>query len=378
MKQLTFTLMIAALLALTIQAQKKAQNNSMITKQPFGKTADGTPVDIYTLTNTKGMEARIMTYGGIIVSLKVPDRSGKFDDVELGFDSIEPYLAGHPFFGALVGRYGNRIAKGKFKISGQEYNLLVNNGENHLHGGKLGFDKKVWQAKSGKSTEGQTLELKCTSADMEEGYPGKLDVTVMYTLTNDNGLKIDYTAKTDKPTHLNLTNHSYFNLAGAGNGDILGHELMLNAYQATKVDKGLIPTGEIVNIKGTALDFTAPTKIGARIDSSEEQMVWGFGYDHNYVINGGGKSLTMAARVYEPTGGRVMEVWTTEPGVQLYTGNHLNGLTGKGGKTYGKRSAFCLETQHYPDTPNKPEFPTTLLKPGQTFRSTTVYKFSVK
>ena len=377
MQKLTITLLLAALLGITIYAQKKP----MITKQPFGKTADGTPVDIYTLTNAKGMEARIMTYGGIIVSLKVPDRNGKFDDVELGFDSLEPYLKGHPFFGALVGRYGNRIAKGKFKISGKEYSLLVNNGENHLHGGAKGFDKKVWQAKSGKSTEGQTLELKYTSADMEEGYPGKLEVTVMYTLTNDNGLKIDYTAKTDKATHVNLTNHSYFNLAGAGNGDILGHELMIKAYQATKVDKGLIPTGEIVNIKGTALDFTAPMKIGARIDSSEEQMAWGFGYDHNYVINrsgGGGQTLTMAAQVYEPTSGRVMEVLTTEPGVQFYTGNHVNVPAGKGGKPYGKRSAFCLETQHYPDSPNRPEFPTTLLKPGQTFRSTTVYKFSVK
>ena len=374
MKKFTFTLMIAALFALTIQAQKKP----MITKQLFGKTADGKPVDIYTLTNTKGMEARIMTYGGIIVSLKTPDRNGKFADVELGFDSLDPYLKGHPFFGALVGRYGNRIAKGKFKVSGKEYNLLVNNGENHLHGGALGFDKKVWIAKSGKSTEGQTLELKYTSADMEEGYPGKLDVTVVYTLTNDNALKIDYTAKTDKATHVNLTNHSYFNLAGAGNGDILGHEMMINAYQATKVDKGLIPTGEIVNIKGTALDFTAPTVIGTRIDSSEEQMVWGFGYDHNYVINGGGKSLMLAARVHEPTTGRVMEVLTTEPGVQFYTGNHLNNVVGKGGKVYNKRNAFCLETQHYPDTPNRPEFPTTLLKPGQTYHTTTVYKFSAQ
>lgn len=374
MKKFTFTLMIAALFALAIQAQKKP----MITKQLFGKTADGKPVDIYTLTNTKGMEARIMTYGGIIVSLKTPDRNGKFADVELGFDSLDPYLKGHPFFGALVGRYGNRIAKGKFKVSGKEYNLLVNNGENHLHGGALGFDKKVWIAKSGKSTEGQTLELKYTSADMEEGYPGKLDVTVVYTLTNDNALKIDYTAKTDKATHVNLTNHSYFNLAGAGNGDILGHEMMINAYQATKVDKGLIPTGEIVNIKGTALDFTAPTVIGTRIDSSEEQMVWGFGYDHNYVINGGGKSLMLAARVHEPASGRVMEVLTTEPGVQFYTGNHLAVPAGKGGKPYPKRSGFCLETQHYPDTPNRPEFPTTLLKPSQTYHTTTVYKFSAQ
>ncbi len=374
MKKFTFTLMIAALFALTIQAQKKP----MITKQLFGKTADGKPVDIYTLTNTKGMEARIMTYGGIIVSLKTPDRNGKFADVELGFDSLDPYLKGHPFFGALVGRYGNRISKGKFKISGKEYSLLVNNGENHLHGGALGFDKKVWTAKSGKSTEGQTLELKYTSADMEEGYPGKLDVTVVYTLTNDNALKIDYTAKTDKATHVNLTNHSYFNLAGAGNGDILGHEMMINAYQATKVDKGLIPTGEIVNIKGTALDFTAPTKIGDRIDSTEEQMVWGFGYDHNYVINGGGKSLMLAARVHEPMSGRVMEVLTTEPGVQFYTGNHLAVPAGKGGKPYPKRSGFCLETQHYPDTPNRPEFPTTLLKPSQTYHTTTVYKFSAQ
>lgn len=374
MKQLTFTLMIAALLALSIQAQKKA----MITKQPFGKTADGTPVDIYTLTNTKGVEARIMTYGGIVVSLKVPDRNGKFDDVELGFDSLDPYLKGHPFFGALVGRYGNRIGKGKFTIDGKEYSLLVNNGENHLHGGKLGFDKKVWKAKSGKSADGPTLELKYTSADMEEGYPGKLDVTVVYTLTEDNGLKIDYTAKTSKPTHVNLTNHSYFNLAGAGNGLILDHEMMINADNATKVDKGLIPTGEIVSIKGTDMDFTKPVKIGARIDSTMEQLAWGIGYDHNYVINGGGKSLTMAARVYEPTSGRVMEVFTTEPGVQFYTGNHLAVPAGKGGKPYPKRSGFCLETQHYPDTPNKPNFPTTLLKPGETYRTTTIYKFSAK
>ena len=374
MKKFTFTLVIATLFAITIYAQKKP----MITKQPFGKTADGTPVDIFTLTNAKGMEARIMTYGGIVVSLKTPDRDGKLDDVVLGFDTLDPYLKGHPFFGALVGRYGNRIAKGRFKIDGKEYSLLVNNGENHLHGGKLGFDKKVWKAKSGKSTEGQTLELKYTSADMEEGYPGKLDVTVTYTLTNDNGLKIDYRASTDKNTHVNLTNHSYFNLAGAGSGDVLGHEMMINAYQATKVDKGLIPTGEIVNIKGTALDFTSPMAIGARIEAKEEQLQLGVGYDHNYVINGGGKGLTLAARVSEPITGRIMEVMTTEPGVQFYSANHVNNVAGKGGKTYQKRGAFCLETQHYPDTPNKKEFPTTLLRPGQTYSTTTIYKFSAK
>jgi aldose 1-epimerase len=374
MQKLTITLLIAALFAINIYAQKKP----MITKQPFGKTADGKPVDIFTLTNAKGMEAKIMTYGGIVVSLKTPDREGRLDDVVLGFDTLEPYLKGHPFFGALVGRYGNRIAKGRFKIDGKEYSLLVNNGENHLHGGKLGFDKKVWKAKSGKSTEGQTLELKYTSADMEEGYPGKLDVTVTYTLTNDNGLKIDYRATTDKNTHVNLTNHSYFNLAGAGSGDILGHEMMINAYQATKVDKGLIPTGEIVNIKGTALDFTSPMTIGARIEANEEQLQLGVGYDHNYVINGGGKGLTLAARVSEPTTGRIMEVMTTEPGVQFYSANHVNNVAGKGGKTYQKRGAFCLETQHYPDTPNKKEFPTTLLRPGQTYSTTTIYKFSAK
>lgn len=374
MRKFTITLLITALLGIAINAQKKP----MITKQLFGKTNDGTAIDIYTLTNAKGMEARIMTYGGIVVSLKTPDRNGKLDDVVLGFDTLDPYLKSHPFFGALVGRYGNRIAKGKFAIDGKEYKLLVNNGENHLHGGALGFDKKVWKAKSGTSAEGPTLELKYTSADMEEGYPGKLDVTVVYTLTNDNGLKIEYTAKTDKPTHVNLTNHSYFNLAGAGNGDILNHEMMINADNSTKVDQGLIPTGEIVSIKGTALDFTTPKKIGERIDSSEEQLQYGLGYDHNYVINGGGKSLTLAARVSEPTTGRVMEVLTTEPGVQFYTGNHLTGLAGKGGKTYAKRNGFCLETQHYPDSPNKPNFPTTLLKPGQTYHTTTIYKFSAK
>lgn len=367
-------LVLLVLLSTALFAQKKP----MITKAPFGKTPDGTPVDIYTLTNAAGVEARIMTYGGIVVSLKTPDRNGKMEDVVLGFDNLDGYLKGHPYFGALVGRYGNRIAKGKFSIDGHDYTLLVNNGENHLHGGKKGFDKYVWKAHPALGTDGPALELKMSSPDMDEGYPGKLDVTVVYTLTRDNGLKIEYTATTSKPTHLNLTNHSYFNLAGAGNGDILGQVLTVNADKFTATDSGLIPTGELRSVKGTALDFLTPEVIGKRIDADEEPIRLGAGYDHCYVINGGGKSLTHAATATDPASGRVMEVYTTEPGVQLYTGNHLDGLAGKGGKKYLKRYAFCLETQHYPDSPNKPSFPSTLLKPGQTFHSTTIYKFSAK
>lgn len=310
-----------------------AQTKTGMSKQPFGKTADGKNVEIYTLTNDKGVEARIMNYGGIVVSLKVPDNKGQLGDVVLGFDDLESYLKRNPFFGAITGRYGNRIAKGRFTLNGTEYKLAVNNGENHLHGGIKGFDKQIWKVKPLTTRLGPALELSYVSKDGEEGYPGRLSVTVTYTLTNDNSLRIDYVATTDKDTVVNLTNHSYFNLAGGG--DILNHQLLVSADKFTPVDAGLIPTGELRDVKGTPFDFTTMTAIGARIDSPDEQIVFGKGYDHNFVFSRWDKTLRQQATVYEPTTGRVMEVFTTEPGVQFYTGNFLDGtLTGKGGKVY--------------------------------------------
>jgi len=348
-------------------------------KHAFGKTPDGTPVELYTLTNANGLEAKITNYGGIVVSLLVPDRDGKPGDVVLGYETLEEYIENNPYFGTLVGRYGNRIARGKFTLEGIEYTLAQNDGENHLHGGPKGFDKVVWKADAVRSKKSVGLKLTYLSKDGEEGYPGNLSVTVVYTLTNDNELKIEYTAVTDKVTIVNLTHHGYFNLAGAGLGDILGHELMIKADRFTPVDKGLIPTGELRSVKGTPMDFTQAVAIGARIDQAAEQLVLGGGYDHNWVLNNGDGSLALAARVYEPTTGRVMEVYTTEPGIQFYSGNFLDGsITGKGGKVYEYRYGFCLETQHFPDSPNKPDFPSTVLKPGETYTTTTIYTFSVK
>ncbi|HXG64998.1 MAG TPA: aldose epimerase family protein [Blastocatellia bacterium] len=358
---------------MTTQAQQNIQ------KQAFGKTPDGTPVELYTLTNARGAEAKIMTYGGIVVSLRVPDRNGKLDDVVLGYDTLDGYVKNNPYFGALIGRYGNRIARGKFTLDGRQYTLAQNNGENHLHGGVKGFDKVVWNASEIRDKNGVGLKLTYLSKDGEEGYPGNLSVTVIYTLTNNNELRIDYAATTDKKTVVNLTHHSYFNLAGQGAGDVLGHELMLNADKFTPVDKGLIPTGELRSVRGTPMDFTKPTPIGARIEQQDEQINFGGGYDHNWVLNKSGNSPTLAARVYEPTTGRVMEVYTTEPGIQFYSGNFLDGsITGKGGKVYQKRYGFCLEAQHFPDSPNKPNFPSTVLSPGQKYTQTTIYKFSAK
>lgn len=340
--------------------------------RPFGQTTDGEAVDLYTLTNPKGMEADISTYGGIVVSLKTPDRTGKFADVELGFDDLKGYLASSPYFGALVGRYGNRIAKGKFSLDGVEYTLAKNNGENSLHGGLRGFDKRVWKAKEASP---ESLELSYLSKDGEEGFPGNLSVTVTYTLTDNNELKIDYAATTDKDTVLNLTNHSYFNLAGEGEGDILNHVVMIDADRFTPVDSGLIPTGELRSVEGTPFDFRKPHAIGERINSTDEQMVYGKGYDHNFVLNRTGASLELAARVSDPKTGRVMEVLTTQPGLQFYTSNTLGATKGKGGKVYGLHSAFCMETQHFPDSPNHPDFPTTELKPGEHYQTTTMYRF---
>lgn len=348
-----------------------------IKKQAFGMTESGEPVEIYTLTNAGGIEARIMTYGGTVVSLKVPDRHGKLGDIVLGYETLEGYLKNSPYFGSIIGRYGNRIGKGQFSLNGKQYTLPKNNGENTLHGGIKGFDKVVWKANEVNSKNGVGLSLTYLSKDAEEGFPGNLSVTVVYTLTNNNELKIEYSATTDKTTVVNLTHHSYFNLAGEGG--ILNHELMINASRFTPVDSGLIPTGELHSVNGTPMDFTKSAVIGARINQQDEQLTLGRGYDHNWVLNNCSRKLALAARVYEPGSGRVIEVHTTEPGIQFYSGNFLDGsITGKAGQVYKQRYGFCLETQHFPDSPNKPGFPSTVLKPGQKYRTTTIYKFSVK
>lgn len=366
----------AALFSCT--AAKPPQGASeKLTRQAFGKMPGGEEVSLYTLKNSKGMEAAITNYGGIVVSLKVPGRGGAASDVVLGFDSLDGYLKEHPYFGAIIGRYGNRIAKGLFTLNGAQYKLARNNGENSLHGGLKGFDKQLWTGKEGSSADGPSVELTYVSKDGEEGYPGTLSAKVVYTLTEANELRIDYTATTDKDTVVNLTNHSYFNLAGQGDGTILGHELMLAADRFTPVDSGLIPTGELRPVEGTPFDFRKPTAIGARIEQDDEQLKLGKGYDHNFVLASGGGALALAARVTEPKSGRVMEVLTTEPGIQFYTGNFLDGsVTGKGGKAYAHRYGFCLETQHFPDSPNQPKFPSTVLKPGAEYRTSTVYRFS--
>ena len=350
-----------------------------VTKQDFGKMSDGTPIDVYTLSEGK-VEARIITYGGIVISLKVPDKSGKVDDIVLGFDNLDQYVTtsngpGNPFFGALIGRYGNRIGNATFRLEGKEYHVPANDGKNSLHGGPHGFNNVVWKGKQIPSG----VELTYLSKDGEAGYPGNLNVTVRYTLIG-SALHIDYSATTDKPTVLNLTNHSYFNLAGQGNGDILNHELTLHASKMTPVDSTLIPTGELRPVAGTPFDFLKPHRIGERIEADDEQIRFGKGYDHNWVIDSQGPGkLTPAAEVYEPTTGRVLKVSTTQPGVQVYTGNFLDGtIKGKEGKTYNRRGALCLETQHFPDSPNHPKFPTTELKPGQRFHSITEFSFSTR
>jgi len=353
---------------------------STMTKGPFG-TKEGVQVDLYTLRNAKGMEAKITNYGGIVTSLKVPDRSGQPGEVVLGFDTLDGYLSpeyakSNPYFGALIGRYGNRIGKAAFTLDGKEYKLAANNGPNHLHGGVKGYDKVVWEAKPLRG-EDPALELRYFSKDGEEGYPGNLTITAVYSLTGDNALKVDFTATTDKDTIVNLTHHSYFNLAGKQ--DILGHEVMIAAERFTPVDITLIPTGELKPVQGTPFDFNSPTAIGARINQNEEQLNFGKGYDHNWVINKAPGELGLMARVYEPTTGRVLEVLSTEPGLQFYSGNFLDGtLQGRGGWTYQFRNGFCMEPQHYPDSPNKPQFPPVVLKPGQTYRNTILYRFSVQ
>ncbi len=357
------------------------KGSSLVKKQSFGQMPDGTPVDIFTLTNG-GMEARITNYGGAVVSLTAPDKNGKYVDIVLGLDDLKGYLAKPPYFGALIGRYGNRIGGGSFHLDGKLFTLPKNDPAAKpvctLHGGIEGFDKKVWKAAEVASSEGPSIGLTYVSKDGEEGFPGTLTAHVVYTL-GKNQLKIAYTATTDKNTVINLTNHSYFNLAGAGEGDILQHQVMIDAERFTPVGADLIPTGEYKVVAGTPFDFTKPTAIGARINQNDQQLKFGGGYDHNWVLNKNIGGLTQAAEVYEPNSGRVMDVLTTEPGLQFYTGNFLDGtIHGKGGKVYGKRSAFCMETQHYPDSPNKSNFPSTELKPGHTYRTTTIYRFSAR
>ncbi|MBC8106791.1 MAG: galactose mutarotase [Anaerolineae bacterium] len=375
-------LLVLVLLTLTISCQStqnrtmNANTSNRVTRMPFGTTSDGTSVDVYTLSNTKGMRVKIATYGATITELHVPDRNGNDADVVVGYGDMSGLQGkNNPFFGATVGRYANRIARGKFTIDGREYQLPVNNGPNSLHGGKVGFDKVVWKAEPVGDPKNAVVRFKHISPAGDQGYPGTLGVQVTFTLNDKNELRIDYQATTDAPTPVNLTNHAYFNLAGNESGSILDTQLMINADRYTVVDADLIPTGELKLVRGTYMDFTSPTPIGARIN-----QVTGGGYDHNYVINNGGTGkMVLAARAMDPKSGRVMEVETDQPGVQLYTGNFLDGkITGKNNATYDKYGAFCLETQHFPDSPNHANFPSTILRPGQTYKTSTVYRFSAK
>jgi len=374
-------LMGALTLACFTQACAKKETSEVkndVKKQAYGKLPDGREVELYTLTNPGGMQAGIITYGGTVVSLTAPDRGGKYADVVLGLDDPTAYTKATAFFGAIIGRYGNRIGHAQFTLDGNTYKLPANDNGNTLHGGTDGFDKRIFTATPGASAEGQTLELTYVSKDGEMGFPGNLTTKVVYTLTAKNELKIDYTATTDKTTVANLTNHSYFNLAGQGEGDILGHEVTIYADRFTPVDDKLIPTGELKPVAGTPFDFTKSTAVGARIKAADQQLKYGKGYDHNWVLTRTGEGLSKAAEVFEPKTGRVMEVLTTEPALQFYTGNFLDGTLKGKGKTYLHRGGFCMETQHYPDSPNHPAFPSTELKPGATYRTTTVYRFSAR
>ena len=364
--------------SLLVIAACARERGATIVRAPFGKLPDGTAVELFTLTNAHGVEVRAMTYGAIILSLRVPDRTGHPDDVVLGYDSLEGYLRSSPYFGAIVGRYGNRIAGGRFALDGVTYRLATNNGPNHLHGGIKGFDKVVWQAEALQTDSGPAVQFSYTSADGEEGYPGTLKARARYLLTDRDELIVDYDATTDKATPVNLTQHSYFNLAGGGRRDILDHQLWINADGFTPVDATLIPTGAIDAVAGTPFDFRTPTAIGARVGQDHQQQRFGGGYDHNFVLKREGAGLIHAARVVEPTTGRSLDVYTTEPGLQFYSGNFLDGtIAGKGGQIYGHRFGFCLETQHYPDSPNHAQFPSTILRPGDAYRSRTVFAFGV-
>ena len=360
------------------QEEDHSATNS-VTQKPYGSLPDGAEASLFTLTNASGMKMEVTNYGGIITSLWVPDRDGKLEDVVLGHDSLGGYVASNPYFGAIIGRYGNRIGGGTFSIEGEEYTLPTNDGPNHLHGGEKGYDKVLWAAASFQTDSTVGVVFTRTSPDGEQGYPGNLEAKVSYTLTNDNRLVFDYEASTDKPTVVNLTNHSYFNLSGNPEQTILDHQLELAADRFLPVDKGLIPTGELRPVAGTPFDFQQPTTIGARIQQENEQLTFGLGYDHCWVFADDSEALTYGGSLYEPSSGRLMKFYTTEPAIQFYSGNFLDGtLEGKGGTAYAQRTGLCLETQHYPDSPNKPEFPSTQLNPGETYRSQSVYEFGVK
>jgi aldose 1-epimerase len=355
-------------------APTDAAQSTTVTRADFGRLPDGTVVEIYKLQNRNGLVAKVITYGALLTEMHVPDRAGKLGDVTLGFDNLQAYLDGHPYFGATVGRYANRIGKGRFTLDGRAYALATNDGPNHLHGGIRGFDKVLWRAEVIEGGSGAAVKFSYTSPDGEEGYPGTLTASVTYTLTDDNELRLDYTATTDQATVVNLTNHAYWNLAGAGS--ILDHLLLLAADHYTPVDDTLIPTGAIDPVRSTPMDFTRLLPIGSRIRQLTNDPQ---GYDHNYVLNSGGGNLARAARVEEPTTGRVLEIFTTEPGIQFYSGNFLDGtLTGKGGVVYHQHHGFCLETQHFPDSPNQPNFPSVILRPGRAYTQTTIHKFSTR
>jgi aldose 1-epimerase len=364
----------------TILDSMTAPSGARITRAPFGTLPTGEQVQAFTMTNARGLEMRVLDYGGIIVSLRTPDRTGKLGDIVLGFDDLQGYVKSSPYFGAIAGRYANRIAKGRFTLDGTTYKLAVNNGPNALHGGLKGFDKVVWQAEPSADSAGVRLVLRYTSADGEEGYPGTLRTTVRYTLSDSNQLTVDYEATTDKPTPVNLTQHTYFNLAGEGSGTVLDHVVTINADRYVPIDSTSIPTGDLPSVGGTPFDFRKPTAIGARIDQPDPQLKNGNGYDHTFVLNRpqGSTGLVHAAHVVDPTSGRTLDVSTTEPGVQFYTGNFLDGtVVGKSGHAYPRRGGFCLETHHFPDSPNQPRFPSTILRPGGTYRSRTVFAFGV-
>ena len=378
MRALAVGLLVAALTAGCGGESEMTTQATGVTSESFG-TVDGDTVMLYTVRNASGIQMRVMTYGGIIQSLEVPDREGRMADVVLGFDSLSGYLSGHPYFGAIIGRYGNRIDGGQFTLEGETYQLATNNGPNHLHGGDQGFDKVIWDAEPFEGEGERGVVFRYTSPDGEEGYPGRLETTVTYTLNDDDELIFDYHAVTDEATPVNLTQHSYFNLEGHGAGPILDHVVTIDAEFFTPVDSTLIPTGELRPVEGTPFDFTEPTAIGARIDAENQQLAYGPGYDHNFVLRRGGpaEEPQLAARVREPDSGRVMEIYTTEPGLQFYSGNFLDGtLTGKDGVVYEHRTGFAMETQHFPDSPNQPEFPSTILRPGEEYETRTIYRFT--
>ena len=373
--------LVLTLAIISCESTKKKENMSLfnINKEFFGKTTDGAIVDQYTLKNSNGMEVSIISYGGIITSWKAKDRNGNYRDIVLGFNNLSDYETSSPYFGALIGRYGNRIRKGKFSLDGVEYNLAVNNGENHLHGGLKGFDKVIWDVEEEVNDKSVSLILRYTSSDMEEGYPGNLDVKVTYTLTNDDELRVRYEAETDKKTIINLTQHSYFNLSAGLSRDILSHEITINSDSYLPVDQTLIPTGELRDVGGTPFDFRESKSIGDDINNDNKQLTFGNGYDHCWVLKDQNQGVRFVASAYEEKSGRLLEVFSDQPGLQFYSGNFLDGsLNSKGDGFYNFRTGFCLETQHYPNSPNEINFPSTLLKPGERYLSETIFRFSVK